>query len=101
MGKYKCPICNNTFEGELDFCPHCGSKLSFPRKSFTMKCPICGGTHIIKCEYFMGANDTCFTCLPVGFPPVTTTRYVCEECGYLLEFFSQDDVKKIKEKFGK
>ena len=30
MKEYKCPKCGNTFQGEVSFCPHCGTKLSFP-----------------------------------------------------------------------
>ncbi len=29
MKEYKCPKCNKTFKGEVSFCPHCGTKLSF------------------------------------------------------------------------
>ncbi len=30
--KYKCPKCENIFEGELTSCPHCGQRFVYPKK---------------------------------------------------------------------
>lgn len=97
MAKYKCPKCEQIFEGPASFCPYCGTKVVMP-KTVTIKCPICGGTHIIKCEYHIGANR-CFTLIPGARG--STVRYVCKDCGYLMEFFSQEDTQRLDDKYGK
>lgn len=70
-----------------------------------VKCPVCGGTELIPVDYTVapsGGGGGFWTAVPLGmFSAAHTNRYVCEACGYLLEFFSKDDVAKIQKKYGK
>lgn len=98
MAKYKCPNCGEIFEGPAQFCPYCGKKVKLPQE-FKYKCPVCGGTHVVKCEVSpMINNSTFLTGLPgVGF----ATKYVCLDCGYLMEFFPAESLADINKKYGK
>lgn len=69
-----------------------------------IKCPVCGGREFIAADYFVapGNGGGYFTTIPLGMMSVVrTTRYVCKSCGYLMEFFSKDDVKKLENKYGR
>lgn len=106
MPKYKCPKCCCVFDGPAAYCPACGQPLRVPEKTVVngheVKCPICGGTHIIKCDYSMGANQSFFTLIPTsGFGYATAVRYICEDCGYLLQFVDSSEIPTIRAKFKK
>lgn len=69
-----------------------------------IKCPVCGGTEIMEVHYTVspGGNGGYWTSIPLGmFSAAFAHRYVCKNCGYLLEFFSKDDIIKIQNKYGK
>lgn len=68
-----------------------------------IKCPVCSGNKFILAEYYIapGHGASYFTGIPLGMmSAVRTTRYVCKSCGYLMEFFSKEDVEKLEKKYG-
>lgn len=65
-------------------------------------CPKCVGTDIVyikgRCGAYGSGNNilvgmTIFSAIPVN-------RYVCMQCGYLEEWIDQEDLHKLKEKYG-
>lgn len=68
------------------------------------KCPVCGGKELIEANYAVapsGGSTGYFTGIPLGFiSAVSTKRYICKSCGYLMEFFSKSDVEKLNKKYG-
>lgn len=65
-------------------------------------CPKCAGTDIVyikgRCGAYRSGNNilvgmTIFSAIPVN-------RYVCMKCGYSEEWIDQEDLHKLKEKYG-
>ena len=70
-----------------------------------IKCPVCGCTDLIGTgtKYSTApSNLDAYTGIPLGmFNVAKAQKYVCKNCGYLMEFFSKDDVIKLQDKYGK
>lgn len=68
-----------------------------------IKCPVCEGREFIVADYSIAPSGSgYFTLIPLGImSAVSAKRYICKSCGYLMQFFSKDDVEKLEKKYGK
>lgn len=67
----------------------------------TNTCPKCKGTDIVRVG---GGHEPHDNRIQVGwsiFSSVPVHRYVCCSCGFSEEWIDQEDLRKLKEKFGK
>lgn len=99
MAKYKCPKCEQIFEGPASFCPYCGARVIIP-KVVTMKCPICGGTHIkeVDISYHVNGQEAVFIA-PFNTPVVK--HYACLDCGHIIDMIDPSDLQKVRNKYDK
>lgn len=69
----------------------------------TKLCPKCSGSDIIRVEGTTGAYGVGNN-IPVGmtvFSHVKVPRYICCNCGYTEEWIDEEDLFKLKSKYGK
>ena len=73
-----------------------------------MKCPLCGNEEFydVQKEKSKEVNDSInnknYTVILTGaFSGATANRYVCTKCGYLVEKFEGEELKKIANRYGK
>lgn len=68
-----------------------------------MKCPLCGNEefYVVPTPVSSG-NKNVYTMIATGaFSFAYANRYVCSSCGYLLEKFEGEELRKIASKYGK
>ena len=67
-----------------------------------MKCPICGNEEFYNVPNPPSGNKNAYTLiLTSAFSVATANRYVCTKCGYLVEKFEGEELRKIANKYGK
>lgn len=67
-----------------------------------MKCPLCGNEEFYYVPNpFMTGNRNVYTIIQAGGSLATANRYVCTNCGYLVEKFEGAELQKIANKIGK
>lgn len=68
-----------------------------------MKCPICGNEEFYCIPNpVSSSNKNVYTVILIGaFSGATANRYVCTSCGYLVEKFEGEELKKIANRYGK
>ena len=82
MPKFRCPKCNNVFEGPQDKCPHCGVVF---KKTSTQN-------EVVKKEEHVSEDLFCPKC----GSPVTQQDNYCSKCGTKLK----DEEKKTERNAG-
>lgn len=68
----------------------------------TKTCPKCGCTEVLRIEGSVGTFGAGNN-IQIGYSrysAVEVTRYVCCQCGYSEEWIYQEDIPKLKERFG-
>jgi predicted RNA-binding Zn-ribbon protein involved in translation (DUF1610 family) len=67
------------------------------------KCPICGNEEFYGIPNpVSGGNKNVYTVILTGaFSGATANRYVCTKCGYLVEKFEGEELRKIASRYGK
>jgi len=68
----------------------------------TRICPKCNGADIIRIEGKAGPYGVGNNIQPglTIFSAVLVHRYLCCSCGYSEEWIDQEDIEKLKKKFG-
>ena len=67
-----------------------------------MRCPICGNEEFFYIANPATGNRHYYTVIPTGtFSSATANRYVCTYCGFLVEKFEGEELKKIADKYGR
>ena len=67
-----------------------------------MKCPICGNEEFYNVPNPPSGNKNAYTLILTGaFSVATANRYVCTKCGYIVEKFEGEELRKIANKYGK
>ena len=68
-----------------------------------MRCPICGNEEFYDIPNPPSSgNKNVYTVILTGaFSGATANRYVCTKCGYLVEKFEGEELKKVANRYGK
>ena len=67
----------------------------------TNTCPKCSSTDVVRIEGGFESHDNRIQIDWSIFSAIPVHRYVCCNCGFSEEWLDQEDLQKLKDKFGK